>query len=244
MDPILHAERSALQRGAALLNRSGIEFGKNRGGYEYKHWTPVFIPFIQYSTNIWQPVTDTWQGGAEHLPFTQFVPAGGSFDFQVFTPKDHPFLLIDVKVAATRRTTEGTDPPVTTNHSRWRSVFDITTQPYLFRKYLFPNDENVQTKIIAVSPGGKPVWGGVQNVVGLDNSVRTVGPVPHEERIPLAASQNHASGKGCLPHYLLFPEEGVIRVTVEDRNVQSSSDPAVPDGVHVNGVCFGYVIME
>jgi hypothetical protein len=244
MEPTIKESASALARGADFLNRPGIQFGQNRAGYEYKHWTPIFLPFIQASTGIWAFVTDGWQGGMEHLPFNQFIPAGGSFDFQIFTPRDHPFLLMDVKVAATRRTTEGEDPPVTTIHSRWKNIFDLATQPYLFKKYAMPDDEGVETTLIAVSPGGKPVWGGVQNVVGLDNSVRTVGPVPHVERIPLGVSQNHASGKGSLQHHLLFPPDGIIRVTVEDRNLNGSSDPATPDGIHVNGVCFGYVIME
>jgi hypothetical protein len=255
------AESAALKRGAEFLNRPGIDVNNGRiSGYEYKKWTPTWIPFIQASTGIWSPVTTTpdtannWQNGAagavvpgaEHLPFNIFIPSGGKFDFQLFTPKDHPFLLLDVKVSATLRTTEGDDPPVTTNHGRWKGPFNVATAPggALFRKLAYPDNEGIYTSITAVSPGGKPIWGGVQNSVGMDNDVRTVGPVPHTEVVPLANSQNCRSGKGALQHHLLFPSDGILRVTVENHNPNNSSSADVPDGAFVNGVAFGYVIME
>lgn len=256
----LIAESSALARGAKFLNENGITFGQNKSGYEYKRWIPIWIPFIQASSGIWNPVTknaDTasnWQNGAagpvvpgaEHLPFNVFIQAGMGFDFQILTPRGHPFLLLDVKVASTFRTTEGNDPAVTTLHGRYTGPYNVATPPSgaLFRKYAYPDNEGIETTIIAVSPGGKPIWGGIQNVVGLDNSVRTVGPTPHTERIPLSASQNMRSGRGALQHHLLFPEDGIIRVTVENRTVDASSDPAVPDGAFVTGVVYGYQIME
>ena len=86
--------------------------------------------------------------------------------------------------------------------------------------------------------------GGLQNTQGLDQSVRTVGPVPHIERVPLSCHQNMEAGSIALKEYLLFPVEGVMRVTVENRNVNTSGDPANPDGAFVNGIAFGYVIME
>ncbi len=248
----LIAESAALKRGANFLNSPGIVFGENNAGYEYKRWTPTWIPFIQASTGIWNPVTvspDTsnpWQNGAEHLPFNIFIQAGMHFDFQLFTPRDHPFLLVDVKVCANLRTTEGNDPPVSRIHSRFKGPYGPTTAETrpLFRKYAYPDNEGLETTIIAVSPGGKPIWGGVQNVVGLDNSIRTVGPTPHTERVPLTNSQNRRSGAGSLKHHLLFPPDGVLRVTVENRNLNLSSDTETPDGAFVNGVAFGYVIME
>ncbi len=257
----LIAESPALKRGAAFLNRPGIDINNGRiSGYEYKKWTPIWIPFIQQSTNIWAPVTTTpdtannWQNGAagavvpgaEHLPFNIFIPSGQKFDFQIFTPKGHPFLLCDVKVTATLRTTEGIDPPVTTQHGRFKGPFNVSSLPLgaLFRKLAYPDNEGIYTSIIAVSPSGKPIWGGSQNSVGMDNDVRTVGPVPHTEVVPLANSQNCRSGKGALQHHLLFPQDGILRVTVENHNVDTSTDTTVPDGAFVNGVAFGYVIME
>lgn len=257
----LIAESAALKRGAEFLNRPGIDIDNGRiSGYEYKKWTPCWIPFIQASTGIWNPVTtspdtaNNWQNGAagavapgaEHLPFNIFIPSGGKFDFQLFTPKDHPFLLCDVKVAANLSTTSGSETPTVTVHSRFKGPFQWTTpRGALFRKYAYPDNENIYTTITAVSPGGKPVWGGVQNVVGMDNDIRTVGPVPHTEVVPLANSQCHRSGKGALQHHLLFPCDGIIRVTVENHNVQGSAVPTTyPDGAYVNGVAFGYVIME
>jgi hypothetical protein len=258
----LIAESAALKKGAAFLNRPGISFGDSLvSGYEYKKWMPTWIPFIQASTGIWNPVTtspdtsNNWQNGAagsvvpgaEHLPFNIFIPAGGKFDFQLFVPKDHPFLLCDVKVSANLRTTEGIDPPVTTVHSRHKGPFVPNSglaSAALFRKLAFPDNEGLETTLIAVSPGGKPIWGGLQNVVGLDNSVRTVGPVPHAETVPLSNSQCMRSGAGALKQHLLFPVDGIIRVTVENRNLNASTDPNTPDGAFVNGVAFGYVIME
>ncbi len=257
----LIAESAALKRGADFLNRPGIDINNGRiSGYEYKKWTPTWIPFIQASTGIWNPVTtspdtaNNWQNGAagavvpgaEHLPFNIFIPAGGKFDFQLFTPKDHPFLLCDVKISANLRTTEGGDPPVTTVHSRFKGPFNPATNPggALVRKLAYPDNEGIYSTLIAVSPGGKPVWGGIQNVVGMDNDVRTVGPVPHMEVVPLSNSQNCRSGKGALQLHLLFPTDGIIRVTVENHNADLSSDPATPDGAFVTGVAFGYVIME
>lgn len=256
----LIAEAPALKRGAQFLNSPGIEFGQNNAGYEYKKWTPIWIPFIQASTGIWDPVnvspdtSSNWQNGAagpvvpgaEHLPFNVFIPAGQHFDFQLFTPRDHPFLLLNVKVCAYRRTTEGNDPPITFFGHRHTGPFNPST-PFnnsLFRKYAFFDNENIETSITAVSPAGKPIWGGMQNVVGLDNSVRTVGPVPHTERVTLSNSQNSRSGHGSLRHNLLFPPDGVLRITVENRNVNGSEIPETPDGSFVNGVAFGYVIME
>lgn len=255
------AESAALKRGAEFLNQPGIDVDNGRiSGYEYKKWIPIWIPFIQASTGIWSPVTtspdtaNNWQNGAsgpvnpgaEHLPFNVFVPAGQKFDFQLFTPKDHPFLLCDIKVTATLRTTEGNDPPSTTFGGRWKGPFNVSTLPggALFRKLAFPNNEGIYTSVTAVSPGGKPVWGGVQNSVGMDNDVRTVGPVPHTEVIPLSNSQNCRSGKGALQHHILFPSDGIMRVTVENHNAQLSTDEDIPDGAFVNGVAFGYVIME
>ncbi len=257
----LIAESSALKRGAEFLNRPGIALNNGRiSGYEYKKWTPTWIPFIQASTGIWAPVTtspdtaNNWQNGAagpvvpgaEHLPFNVFVPAGGHYDFQLFTPKDHPFLLCDVKVCVNHRTTEGIDPPTSLTHGRFRGPFNVATAPNgaLFRKLAYPDNEGIYTSIIAVSPGGKPIWGGIQNSVGMDNDIRTVGPVPHTEVIPLSNTQNCRSGKGALQHHILFPTDGIIRVTVENHNVDASSDPTIPDGAFVNGVAFGYVIME
>jgi hypothetical protein len=252
----LIAESAALARGAEFLNKPAIKFGQNNAGYEYKRWIPVWIPFIQASSGIWNPVTqnaDTssnWQNGsagptvpgAEHLPFNVFIPAGQHFDFQILTPRGHPFLLLDVKVSSTFRTTEGSDPGDTTLHGRYTGPY-INTSP-LFRKYAYPDNEGIETTIIAVSPGGKPIWGALQNSVGLDNSIRTVGPVPHTERIPLANSQNHRSGRGALQHHLLFPEDGILRVTVENRNVNASEVDDTPDGAFVTGVVYGYIIME
>lgn len=249
----LIAESVALKKGAEFLNKPGIEIDNGRiSGYEYKKWTPTWIPFIQASTGIWNPVTtspDTssaWQGGAEHLPFNVFIPSGRKFDFQLFVPKDHPFLLCDVKVTAQLRTTTGIDPVTTTVHGRFKGPFvpGSGASGALFRKLAIPDNEGIETTLIAVSPGGKPVWGGLQNVVGLDNSVRTVGPVPHTETVPLSNSQCYRSGSGALKQHLLFPVDGIIRVTVENRNVNASTDPATPDGAFVNGVAFGYVIME
>lgn len=253
MEPNLIAESAALKRGAEFLNQPGIEFTGDRvSGYEYKRWTPLWIPFIQASTNIWPLVNTTpdtsanWQGGAEHLPFNVFIPAGSAYNFQLFTPKDHPFLLCDVKTCAYFRRTTGGDPPVTELAGRFGGIFSpaILPQGALFRKYAFPDNEGIETSIVAVSPGGKPIWGGIQNTVGLDNSVRTVGPVPHTERVPLSNSQCHRSGRGALLHHILFPEDGVIRITVENRNLNNTSVPETPDGAFVNGVAFGYVIME
>ena len=147
-----------------------------------------------------------------------------------------------VKVSSTFRTSEGNDPSVTTLHGRFKGPYDDTSP--LFRKYAYPDNEGLETTIIAVSPGGKPIWGALQNSVGLDNSIRTVGPVPHTERVPLGNSQNQRSGRGALQHHLLFPEDGIIRVTVENRNADASTDPTVPDGAFVNGVVYGYIIME
>lgn len=256
----LIAESVALKRGAQFLNQPGIQFGENISGYEYKRWIPIWIPFIQASTGIWNPVTtnaDTssnWQNGsagpvvpgAEHLPFNVFIPCGQIFDFQILTPKGHPFLLLDVKISATARTTEGDDPPVTTLHGRFSGPYNMASLPSgaLFKKYAYPGDEGIETTIIAVSPGGKPIWGGVQNTVGLDNSVRTVGSVPHTERIPLGCSQNRRSGRGALQHHLLFPEDGILRITVENRNLNTSQAVDIPDGAFVNGVVYGYIIME
>lgn len=250
----LIAESAALKKGAEFLNRPGIDFGDSLvSGYEYKKWTPTWIPFIQASTGIWSPVTTTpdtsanWQGGAEHLPFNIFIPSGGKFDFQLFVPKDHPFLLCDVKVSANLRTTTGIDPVTTTVHSRHKGPFVPNAglaSDALFRKLAFPDNEGLETTLTAVSPGGKPIWGGLQNVVGLDNSVRTVGPVPHTETVPLSNSQCLRSGCGSLKQHLLFPVNGILRVTVENRNVDASTDPTKPDGAFVNGVAFGYVIME
>lgn len=257
----LIAESAALKRGAEFLNKPGIDIDNGRvSGYEYKRWMPTWIPFIQQSTGIWNPVTtspdtaNNWQNGAagpvvpgaEHLPFNIFIPAGGKFDFQLFVPKDHPFLLVDVKVAANLRTTTGVDPVVTTVHSRHKGPFNVSVLPSgaLFRKMAYPDNEGIETTLVAVSPGGKMIWGGLQNVTGLDNSVRTVGPVPHTETVPLSNSQCARSGAGALKHHLLFPTDGILRVTVENRNVNLSTNPSVPDGAFVNGVAFGYVIME
>ena len=253
----LMAEAPALKRGAEFLNRPGIELGQNVAGYEYKKWMPHFIPFIQASTGIWSPVTTTpdtannWQNGAggpalpgaEHLRFNVFIPAGQSFDFQLFTPKDHPFLLLDIKLSVNLRTTVAS---VTTVGPRHKGPFvpGSGVSQALFRKLAYPNDEGIETSVIAVSPGGKPIWGHVQNTVGLDNSVRTVGPVPHTERVTLSNSQCARSGRGALRHNILFPVDGVIRVTVENRNVNASNLADVPDGAFVNGIAFGYVIMD
>lgn len=254
------AESAALARGAKFLDENGIVFGQNKSGYEYKRWIPTWIPFIQASSGIWSPVTanaDTssnWQNGAagpvvpgaEHLPFNVFIPGGRHFDFQILTPRGHPFLLLDVKVCANFRFTTGIDPFETFLGGRYSGPYNVATAPSgaLFRKYAYPATEGLDTTIIAVSPGGKPIWGGVQNVVGMDNSVRTVGPTPHTERVPLSCSQNLRSGRGALQHHLLFPEDGIIRVTVENRVPDTSTNPDLPNGAFVNGVVYGYQIME
>ena len=238
----LIAESGALAKGIDFLNKPAIEFdGANVTGYEYKKWVPIWIPFIQYSTGIWKEVTTTpdtvtaWQGGAEHVPFNRFIAAGSAFDFQLIMPRDHPFLLIDLKVSVEKRVN-------TVLQSRFAGPYGVTTP--LFRKYAYPNNEGIIISVTAVSPGGKPIMGGVQNVVGLDNSVRTIGPTPHTERVCLSDIQNIKSGRGALQHHLLFPEEGILRVTVEDRDLNTSGDVNTPDGAFVNGVAFGYVIME
>lgn len=256
----LIAESAALKRGAQFLNEPGITFGENKSGYEYKRWIPIWIPFIQASSGIWDPVTknadtsNNWQNGsagpvvpgAEHLPWNVFIPAGQHFDFQILTPRGHPFLLLDVKVSSNFRTTEGNDPPVSLIHGRFKGPYNVATPPSgaLFRKYAYPDTEGIETTIFAVSPGGKPIWGATQNTVGLDNSIRTVGPTPHIERVPASNFQNMRSGRGSLQHHLLFPEDGIMRVTVENRTVNNSSDPETPDGAFVTGVAYGYIIME
>lgn len=252
MNPSLVAEANALSKGAEFLDKPAIQFGENYGGYEYKRWIPLWIPFIQYSTDIWAEVNTTpdtfnsaganWQGGASHVPFNQFVRAGTAYDFQIFTPKDHPFLLIDIKVSAELQTTRGVGPAVTSLGSRFSGPYAPASP--LYRKYLYPGNEGIVTSLTAVSPSGKPIWGGLQNVTGMDNMIRTIGPVPHTERVHLPNAQYGGSGRGALPHYILFPVEGVIRITVENQNLDLSTNPALPDGAFVNGAVFGYVIME
>lgn len=232
----------ALTPGVDLLKKSGIGFGKNKTGYEYKKWIPAVLPFIQASTNIWPFVQDGWNNNIEHLPFFQRIQAGRAYDFQIFTPREHPFLLIDVKISATFHDIEGDDPPITSVGSRFRAPgFSLATQTFLWKKYLMAAAEQVESTLIAVSPGGRQIWGGLQNVTGLDNSVRTVGTVPHIERVPVVNSQCNRSGSGALKHHLLFPEDGIIRVTVENRRAVPA-DPVNESAIDVNGVCFGYVI--
>jgi hypothetical protein len=245
----LIGEADALSKGIDFLNKPSIAFnGGNVTGYEYKKWIPLWIPFIQYSTGIWKEVTTTpdtitaWQGGAEHIPFNQFIAAGSAFDFQVITPRDHPFLLIDLKVSCEIRRVFDDDPEFLDLQSRFKGPYDSTNP--LFRKYAYPNNEGIEISLTAVSPGGKPVFGGLQNTTGLDSGVRTIGPTPHIQRLSLSENQCMHSGRGALQHHLLFPVEGIIRVTVENRNPNLSFDPDIPDGAFINGVAFGYVIME
>lgn len=230
-------ELQSLEKGVAFLNESQIEFDGDRvSGYEYKNWTPIWIPFIQASPMIW-PIDEDGR-----LPDSVLIPGGRSFDFQMITPRDHPFLLIDVKVAATRFLDTEDGP---TNMSRFNGspeggCFDPINQFALWKKYLMPDAEKVDTTFIAVSPGGKPIWGALQESTGQVNGIATVGPEPHVEKLPLFNSQNVRSGKGSLQTHLLFPEDGIMRVTV--YNNDTSMQPG--EGIKVNGVVFGYVIMR
>jgi hypothetical protein len=218
--------REGLHHGIDFLHEPGIDVTGDRvSGYEYKHWTPLWIPFIQASSGIWDQDFAVFPAATGILPFTKTIPVGSKWDFQMLTPDDHPFLLLDVKVIST---------PV--GGSRFQTVFDMATQPYLAQKYLFPNNENVITQVIAISPSGKPVWGGVQNVSGMINSAATIGPEPHAELVPLSNTQSNRSGKGALQHGILFPPNGMLKVQVENRRAATS--------IEVNGACFGYVLME
>lgn len=238
MDPrfrkIMRPEAQALADGMRLLNEPGIEFG-NEFGYEYKHWTPMWIPFIQYSTDVW--VAD--DNGL--LPASVLIPPGQSKSFQMLTPKDHPFLLLDVKVSAAYFIDDNESGAV--NYSRFNSPFNINSQTALYQKFLYPDVETLSTTLTATSNGGRPVWGSMVNTTGYDNGLKTVGNTPHTERIPLYSSQSGFSGRGSLRSYLLFATDGMIRVEVENsgglRNLNSNSE-----GYLVNGVCFGYVIMR
>lgn len=234
-----------LARGMDLLTEPQIRFG-NEFGYEYKHWTPMWIPFIQYSTEVWTPDDNGL------LPASVLIPTGQSKSFQILTPKDHPFLLIDVKISAAYYTEEEIERSVVvTNYSRFKTPFLLSAQPlagggntqnYLWKKYLFPDVEGLSSTLSAVSPGGRPIWGSEVNTSGYVNGVQTVGAAPHLERIPVSSSQGYHSGRGSLRSYLLFPSDGMIRVEVE--NGAPSRGNFLAEGFQVNGMCFGYMIMR
>jgi len=227
----------ALGRGVAFLNEPGITLG-NEFGYEYKNWQPYWIPFIQASSDIWEADDNGL------LPYNVVVSPGVARTFQIILPNDHPFLLLDVKVGATKF---DADERADVHYSRFISPFpDLATQPlaggaattnYLWAKYLMPNNEDISATLIAVSPSGRPVSGGFVNTTGFVNSVVTVGPEPHVERIPLLTAQTVHSGRGSLRNYYLFPEQGIIRVEVENSALDGQK-------YEVNGMVFGYILMR
>jgi len=232
--------KEALEKGVAFLNEPGITFG-NAFGYEYKNWQPLWISFMQDSTDVFEKDDNGL------LPYALVVPPGPAKTFQIILPNDHPFLLLDVKVGATKW--DSVDAGV--EYSRFISPFPDLVAPtfptpaagtdpttnYLWAKYLFPQNEDITASLIAVSPSGRPVFGGFVNSTGMTNKILTVGPTPHIERIPLHTGQTAHSGRGSLRNYYLFPENGIVRVEVEN---------SAGDGQEykVNGMVFGYVLMR
>jgi hypothetical protein len=229
-----------MEKGGAFLSEPGITFG-NDFGYEYKNWQPLWIPFIQASTGIWEADDDGL------LPYNVIVPPGPARTFQIIFPNDHPFLLMDIKVGATRWNAVD----VGINFSRFISPFPTPALPtfptpaagtppttrYLWGKYLYPDNEDISASLIAVSPAGRPVFGGFVNTTGFTNNIVTVGQEPHLERIPLHTGQSAHSGRGSLRNYYLFPKDGIARVEVENSATGDSE-------YRINGMAFGYVMMR
>lgn len=248
---------AAYTKGIDLLNRPVIGFGESEKDlYNYKNWTPMWIPFIQASTNIYK--TDPITG---ELPETIFIPSQvntAKKDFQIFTPYDHPFLLIDMKVVITTRY-EIVDESGTTvvRGSRFASPYlnagavPTDGKLRLYMKYLYPGVEAANVSLTAVSPKGRPILGGSQNTTGVidplggPNHTLTVGNQPHQETVPQYSMQNMKSGRGNLQYYILFPENGIVRVTVTN-NIPKSAAPqgATNFGLEVSGMLFGYAIMR
>jgi hypothetical protein len=106
----------------------------------------------------------------------------------------------------------------------------------LWGKSLVPADADIVTSLIAISPAGRPVWGGIQNSTGFVNADATVSAQPHMERVPLGVTQSARSGRGSLRSYILFPTHGWLRVEVENQH------PSIP--YRVNGCASGYIVME
>lgn len=100
------SENRALKKAVATLNRPDIRFG-GETRYAYKGWIPTLIPFIQKSSGIYDTLADPATG---RLPAEILVPALTTKPFQMLTPKDHPFLLLDIKVSA-YRSLDGTPGP-------------------------------------------------------------------------------------------------------------------------------------
>jgi hypothetical protein len=309
----------ALEKGVALLSEPGITFG-NAFGYEYKNWQPLWIPFMQASSGIWEADDNGL------LPYAVVVPPGPARTFQIILPKDHPFLLLDVKVGATKWNSVDTgveysrfispfpdlapqSPRIGTSNAATDAIelsahgysaddrvtfqataggslpggltpgvsyfvlaagltadtfrvsltsggaaINLTTSipvyvlgtplagtvpstNYLWTKYLFPQNEDISASLIAVSPAGRPVFGGFVNATGFTNKILNVGPTPHIERVPLHTGQTAHSGRGSLRNYYLFPENGIVRVEVENSALGNQE-------YKVNGMIFGYVLMR
>ncbi len=103
-------DNRALKKATALLNTPNITFrGESR--YAYKGWIPTLISFIQKSSGIYDAMANL-QG---RLPATIYVPANTTKTFQILTPKDHPFLLTDIKVSANKEKSDNGDPPIFTD---------------------------------------------------------------------------------------------------------------------------------
>lgn len=128
-------ETRALKNAVGNLSKPDIHFG-GESRYAYKGWIPTLIPFIQKSSGIYDAMADS----LGRLPSVIQVPANTVKAFQILTPKDHPFLLVDIKVAAAQGRLVG-DPGV------WEDTGSRFQSPYGSGNYGSTTDFVMATRI-------------------------------------------------------------------------------------------------